>query len=193
MTQPAFDLEAAVTGLEAVLAGIADDQLDAPTPSDLAVRELLIHVIDLTEAFRQAATKESIGRSAPPETGSHRVLADDWRTRVPAQLKALVAAWREPGARDGNTEAGGVEMPAAVMAVVALDELVIHGWDLARATGQAYQPAEQDLTVLLDMLRDTPAEGTPGLFGPTVEVPDDAPLWDRVLGLTGRDPAWTAA
>jgi hypothetical protein len=30
-----------------------------------------------------------------------------------------------------------------------------------------------------------------GLFGPVVEVPDDAPLLDRVIGLTGRDPAWS--
>jgi len=29
------------------------------------------------------------------------------------------------------------------------------------------------------------------LFGPVVEVPDDAPLLDRVIGLTGRDPAWS--
>ncbi|WP_280264840.1 TIGR03086 family metal-binding protein [Nocardia wallacei] len=192
MTDSVFDLEAAATGLEAVVAGIADDRLAAPTPSDVTVRELLVHVIDLTEAFRQAATKESVGRSVAPETGPHRTLPDDWRTRIPAQLKTLVAAWREPGAREGNTEAGGVEMPAAAMAVVALDELVIHGWDLARATGQAYVPAEKDLTVLMEWLRDTPPEGTPGLFGPTVAVGDDSPLWDRVLGLTGRDPSWVA-
>lgn len=33
-------------------------------------------------------------------------------------------------------------------------------------------------------------DGTPGLFGPPVAVDDDAPLLDRLLGLTGRDPAW---
>ena len=35
--------------------------------------------------------------------------------------------------------------------------------------------------------------GTGGLFGPPVSVPDDAPLLDRLLGLTGRDPAWRPA
>ncbi|RDI51973.1 TIGR03086 family metal-binding protein [Nocardia mexicana] len=194
MTDPVFDLEAAATGLEAVVAGITDDQLTAPTPCEgLTVRDVLIHVLDLAEAFRQAATKEAVGRSAAPETGPHRALADDWRTRIPAQLKALVAAWREPGARDGDTEAGGVALPAAVMAVIALDEVVIHGWDLARATGQPFRPADKDLTMLMELLRDTPPEGTPGMFGPTVGVAEDAPLWDRVLGLTGRDPSWTAA
>ena len=27
-----------------------------------------------------------------------------------------------------------------------------------------------------------------GVYGPKVEVPDDAPLQDRLLGLTGRQP-----
>jgi hypothetical protein len=34
--------------------------------------------------------------------------------------------------------------------------------------------------------------GSAGLFGPPVPVPDDAPLIDRLIGLTGRDPAWRA-
>ncbi|WP_280273941.1 TIGR03086 family metal-binding protein [Nocardia wallacei] len=194
MTEPAFDLESAATGLAAVIAGITDDHLPVHTPcTDVTVRDLLVHVVGLTEAFRQAATKEAVGRSIPPETGPDAPLVDDWRTRIPAQLKALVAAWREPAAWDGETEAGGVVAPALEIAVVALDELVIHGWDLACATGQPYHPAEQDLAVLMDMLEQTPPEGVPGLFGPTVPVPDEAPLWDRVLGRTGRDPAWSAA
>lgn len=194
MTEPAFDLESAATGLAAVIAGITDDHLPVHTPcTDVTVRDLLVHVVGLTEAFRQAATKEAVGRSIPPETGPDAPLVDDWRTRIPAQLKALVAAWREPTAWDGETEAGGVVAPATEIAVVALDELVIHGWDLACATGQPYHPAEPDLAVLMDMLEQTPPEGVPGLFGPTVPVPDEAPLWDRVLGRTGRDPAWSAA
>ncbi|WP_280362055.1 TIGR03086 family metal-binding protein [Nocardia wallacei] len=194
MTEPAFDLESAATGLASVIAGITDDHLPVHTPcTDVTVGDLLVHVVGLTEAFRQAATKEAVGRSIPPETGPDAPLVDDWRTRIPAQLKALVAAWREPAAWDGETEAGGVVAPAPEIAVVALDELVIHGWDLACATGQPYHPVEQDLAVLMDMLEQTPPEGVPGLFGPTVPVPDKAPLWDRVLGRTGRDPAWSAA
>ncbi|WP_194816097.1 TIGR03086 family metal-binding protein [Nocardia sp. XZ_19_385] len=187
---PVFDFESAASAMAAVVAGISDDQLTAPTPmADIAVRDLLVHVVGLTEAFRQAATKEAVGRSEAPAIGPDAELVPDWRDRIPAQLKALVEAWREPAAWAGETEAGGVTMPAEIMATVALDELVIHGWDLAQATGQQLNVRESDLAVLLEFLRDTPPEGTPGLFGPVVPVPADAPVFHRVLALTGRNPA----
>lgn len=186
-----FDLDNAADELAAVVAGIRDDQLDAATPcAGLTVADLLDHVVMLTEAFRQAATKESVGNSASPALGGGENLAPDWRTRIPAQLKALVAAWREPDAWEGDTEAGGVQADAGVMAMITLDELVIHGWDLARATGQDFTCADPDTAILFEFLRETPPEGTPGLFGPTVTIPSDAPLFDRVLGFTGRDPSW---
>ncbi|GAB4589328.1 TIGR03086 family metal-binding protein [Nocardia sp. IFM 10818] len=191
MNQQAFDLESAATAMEGVVAGISDTQLDDPTPcADTSVRDLLLHVIGLTEAFRQAATKEMVGRSQPP--GALAPEFGDWRNRIPAQLKSLVEAWRAPDAWTGDTEAGGVLLPAPEMATVALNELVVHAWDLARATSQPYLPDSDDLAILLEMLRDTPVEGTPGLFGPVVPVPDNAPTLDKVLGLTGRDPAWSA-
>ncbi|MEV6323255.1 TIGR03086 family metal-binding protein [Nocardia sp. NPDC051787] len=190
--KPEFDFEPAATALEAVVVGITEDQLTLPTPcAGTMVRDLLTHVVDLTEAFRQAATKEAVGSSVAPDTRPDRPLVSDWRSRIPTRLKALVSAWREPAAWDGVTEAGGVTLPAPVMAMVALDELVIHCWDLAKATGQEprYDPA--DLAVLAEFLADTPPEGTPGLFGPVVPIPAEAPVLQRVLGLTGRDPAWT--
>ncbi|MGW3544319.1 TIGR03086 family metal-binding protein [Nocardia niigatensis] len=191
MTTPAFDLEAAASALETVVAAIAEADFDRSTPSGISVRDMLVHALGFTEGFRQGATKEMIGRSQRPAPGVGE-LPEDWRDRIPMQLKALVAAWREPVAWSGDTEVGGVLGPAPQMAMFALDELVIHGWDLARATGQRFEPAAADLAVLLGMLRDTPRAGIPGLFGPVIDIPAEAPLFDRVLGLTGRDPAWVA-
>ncbi|GAA5101035.1 TIGR03086 family metal-binding protein [Nocardia iowensis] len=188
---PEFDFEPAATALETVVARITDDQLGAATPcADTTVRDLLAHVVDLTEAFRQAATKEAVGGSVAPAVGAESALPDDWRTRIPAQLKALVTAWREPDAWDGDTEAGGVTERAPVMAMIALDEIVVHGWDLAEATGQPFTATAADLAVLLDMLRETPPEGTPGLFGPVLPVPAEASALERVLALTGRSASW---
>lgn len=189
MTNPPFDLEAAAASLETVVAGVPDDRLDDPTPNDgRTVRGLIAHIAT-TEAFRQGAAKEGLGTSQPP--AAEPELPADWRTRIPAQLKSLVAAWREPDAWVGDTEVGGARMPAPGIAAFGLDELVVHGWDLAVATGQDYAtPSTADLEVLTGLLADNPPEGVPGLFGPVVTVAPEASAFDRILGLTGRDPSW---
>ncbi|MEU3335814.1 TIGR03086 family metal-binding protein [Streptomyces sp. NPDC002144] len=98
-----------------------------------------------------------------------------------------------PAAGTGMTRAGGVDLPGAVAAAVAVDELVIHGWDLARATGLPYAPDPAALRVSHDFLYAAAADPSRGggIFGPVVPVPDDAPLLDRAVGLSGRDPGWT--
>src|SRR5688572_14226262 len=79
---------------------------------------------------------------------------------------------------------------------VVSEDMVLHGWDLARATGQddTIDPAEVErmwpaAQQIPDMMR-TPGAFGPGIvvYGPAVAVPSDAPLQDRLLGLLGRDP-----
>ena len=186
------DLAPAAAETARIVAGVRDDQLTDPTPCPgTPVAAMLHHLVGLTYAFRMAAEKAPL-KGAP--TASADDLPADWRTRLPAQLDALVTAWQEPGAWDGMTEAGGVQMPASAMGLVALDEVVIHGWDLAAATRQEYRPDATSTQACFDFVgdrSDEPADANPGLFGPVVPVPDDAPLFDRLLGRTGRDPAWT--
>jgi uncharacterized protein (TIGR03086 family) len=85
-------------------------------------------------------------------------------------------------------------MPGAVIGTVVLDELVLHGWDLARATGQQFacDPASVEAVLAFTVASAQPenAAGRTGLFGPVVEVPDDASDFDRALGFAGRDPNW---
>jgi uncharacterized protein (TIGR03086 family) len=183
------DLGPAAAGVAALLPGVRDDALDAPTPcADTPVTALLGHLYHLSEAFRGAAEKAP-DPGPPPATPPP--LAPDWRTALPARLDALAAAWRKPEAREGSTAAGGLEMPAAVAALVALDELVLHGWDLARATGQPYEVDAASVAACFEFVAPTVRpEGVPGLFGPPIPVPDDAPAFDRLLGLSGRDPSW---
>ncbi|SDM40997.1 TIGR03086 family protein [Geodermatophilus siccatus] len=184
-----LDLAPQAAELARVVTGIRADQLGHPTPCDgTPVAGLLAHVVGLTTAFRMAAEKTPVsgGPSASPDD-----LPPDWRTRIPAQLDALVEAWQRPSAWEGTAEAGGVVMPAPVAAVVTLDEVLVHGWDLAVATGQDYTADPASVAACTEFAAQAAAQGpTPGLFGPAVPVPDDAPPLDRLLGLTGRDPAW---
>ncbi len=191
-SQPFPDLHPAARGVAALLDGIGDQQLSDPTPCpEYAVRELLGHIVGLSTAFRDAGRKD-LGPTTETAPGTViPVLEDDWRTVLPRRLDELAEVWTAPEAWDGDTQAGGLTFPAAIAGRVALNELVIHGWDLARATGQAYDPDKASLEVSCDMVKPSDGdEGRDEIFGPVVEVPEGASLLDRVIGFSGRRPDW---
>lgn len=185
----------AVAGAAAVRVarGVTPDQLDAPTPCpDWDVRTLVNHLI-LWSAFRS----ETAARKLPADethTEDTDFTQDDWAETFASQLDRASAAWAEPGATDGDTGLAGGSMPATVIAGMMLGELVVHGWDLATATGQKLDVDPE----VLDAVRefgDTmgPMARKMGAFGDEVSVPETAPPLDRVLGMVGRDPYWAAS
>jgi uncharacterized protein (TIGR03086 family) len=179
--------------MAALIEDLPGGRLDRPTPCPAyALGDLLDHIGGFALAFTAAARKDTHDLGVQGPSGDASRLGDDWRTRIPRDLEGLPEAWRDPTAWSGMTRAGGVDLPGEIAGVVALDELVVHGWDLARATGQPYDCDPSTLEVVLGFVgqfADQP-EARQGLFGPVVEVPPTAPLLDRVIGLTGRDPAW---
>ncbi|MER5548743.1 TIGR03086 family metal-binding protein [Streptomyces sp. CG4] len=172
---------------------VTDDQLTGPTPCpECAVRNLLGHVQMLSVAFRDAARKDLGPTTDTNPTAAVPDIGPGWREELPKALDELADAWRDPDAWTGMTRAGGVDLPGEVAGAVVADELVVHGWDLARATGRTYAPdpaALDSALVFLHAAADDPNRGN-GLFGPVVPVPQDAPLLDRAVGLSGRDPGW---
>jgi len=191
-----LDLHPATREVARLLEGVTDDQLSAPSPSDCDVATLLDHLMGLTMAFTWAAEKSAAEHGPTgPGRSSAKALDPDWRSVLPGRLDALADAWSKPSAWEGMTEAGGVPLPGEVAAVVALDEVVLHGWDLARATGQEFNcdPASAEAVLGFTERSAQPDQAAmrTGLFGPVVPVADDAPVFDRALGFAGRDPAWT--
>ncbi|MFC8665631.1 TIGR03086 family metal-binding protein [Streptomyces sp. NPDC057199] len=171
---------------------VGEEQLDAVTPCpEYAVRHLLGHLAGLSMAFRDAGRKDLGATTDTDPTSRLPDVTPGWRAELPKVLGELAEAWRDPAAWTGETRAGGVDLPGEVAGIVAADELVVHGWDLARATGQPYAPDAAALDAAYEMLApsvDDPSRGT--IFGPVVPVPEGAPLLDRVIGLSGRDPGW---
>lgn len=191
-----LDFGPAVGELNRVLTGVRDDQLDNATPcTDALVRDLIDHLDTFAQAFSASAAKaKQAGEHAPPPDGSN--IGTGWSTRVPARLEELAAAWRDPAAWEGMSVAGPFEMPAPAVASVAIDELLVHGWDIAAATGQAFDADAALVDAALQFVQpfvDQNPEGIPGLFGPAVKVSGDASPLEQLLGLTGRDPRWVSA
>ncbi|GAA2324744.1 TIGR03086 family metal-binding protein [Streptomyces caniferus] len=192
MTDDTIDFAAQARLVSQLAARTADEQLDAPTPCETyAVRHLLGHLVGLAAAFQHTARKDL----GPMTSGAPDAAVPDvepgWRAELDQNLRGMAEAWHEPAAWEGETQAGGVTLPAAVAGRFALNELVLHGWDLARATGQEYTPDAAALGVSYALLAPL-AEGPDRLpvFGPPVAVAADAPLLDQVVALSGRRPEW---
>jgi uncharacterized protein (TIGR03086 family) len=170
---------------------VRDDQLTDPTPCEgMPVGALLHHLDTLSVAFARAAGKDDQGPAPQPDAAR---LVPDWRSTLPVQLDALAAAWREPSAWEGTVGIAGMRMSGGEVGVVAANEVLLHGWDLAAATGQPYEADPVVARACLEfgqgMAANAP-EMRDAMYGPVVPVPDDAPLFDRLLGQAGRDPAW---
>jgi uncharacterized protein (TIGR03086 family) len=184
-TVTTLDLAPAARRVAALLPGIRPEQLGDPVAScpGFDVATLLDHLVTLTAAFTHSARKTPRGVPAPA-SAAH--LDPDWRTELPDRLAELAAAWAEPQAWEGGSSAGGLDLPAAEVGLIALNELVVHGWDLARATHQRFSvdgPSAHACLRFAERFQEVPE-----LFGPRVEVGEGAPLFHRVLGLEGRDP-----
>jgi uncharacterized protein (TIGR03086 family) len=184
-TLTVLDLAPAARRVAALLPGIRPEQLAEPVHScpGFTVATLLDHVVGLTVAFTHSARKTPLG---PPEPAEAAHLDPDWQTALPDLLAELTAAWKDPEAWEGESSAGGLDFPAAEVGLIALNELVVHGWDLARATGQRFSVDGASAQACLGFAERY--QGVPGLFGTPVEVGEGAPLFHRVLGLEGRDP-----
>ncbi|MFD3325668.1 TIGR03086 family metal-binding protein [Streptomyces sp. NPDC058701] len=177
-------------------AAVPDARLAHRTPCpQYAVSDLLGHLTGLAVAFRDAARKDLGATTDTAPDAAAPVLPADWREDLPRVLGELAEAWQDPAAWTGMTRAGGVDLPGDIAGAVAADELVVHGWDLARATGQQYAPDPAALSAAYGFLLAAAEDETRGggIFGPVVPVPDDTPLLDRAVGLSGRDPGWTTA
>jgi uncharacterized protein (TIGR03086 family) len=88
---------------------------------------------------------------------------------------------------------GTYELPADLVGGMVVGEVLVHGWDLGRATGQ--QPVwDADLLefVHAEVAKTADQGREMGIYGPAVPVPADASTVDRIVGLTGRDPGWHA-
>ncbi|MEU4565836.1 TIGR03086 family metal-binding protein [Micromonospora sp. NPDC023956] len=181
-------LTAAAPETVAVVRGISDAHLDLPTPCrEYAVRDLLGHLFQVVVNFQGLAARRPVDWSAQPD-----LLTGDWRDRFAVETERVIRAWSEPSALEGVSP--GMGLPQEVVGGMLLLDLTVHGWDLARSTGQPYRGDPAVVAELLDLVaRLAPTARERGVFGPAVEPGDPGDDLSRLLGLTGRDPARSPA
>ncbi|WP_433008176.1 TIGR03086 family metal-binding protein [Kribbella sp. CA-294648] len=177
-----------------VVSAIEPGQLAAPTPcAEYDVRSLINHLLFWGPSLEAAARKEAL---MPPAAAENDIdlTTGDCTVDLATQLRQTADAWSDPAAWEGLTPLGGQNSPAPLIGGMILVEFVVHGWDLARATGQDVSYDDEVLDfVHTETVGHAPFGREMGLYGPEVPVPSTAALLDRTLGLTGRNPHWTRA
>jgi len=171
---------------------VKPEQLTAPTPcQDYDVRALVNHVLYWLPVLELAARKQPIPTDRPAQ-GEQDLTEGDWRTLLAEWVQRLATAWADPAAWQGTTSMGGGEFPSSMAGSMTLVELVLHGWDLARATGQPFDCGDDVAEATYRLLAQMAEKGRAmGAFGPEVAVPESAPPLRRALGAAGRDPDWS--
>lgn len=169
----------------ATASGIRSEQLGDRTPCEkFNVAELLDHLGGTLASSARAARKEAQSDQDAASATSPASVAEC--------ANRAAAAWGGPGAYEGTTEFGPGKMPAGFAATITLEELALHGWDLARATGQRFVIGEDAAQVALGAVEQIAEQARAGgAYGPPVPVSAEAPTFHRALAASGRNPDWT--
>jgi uncharacterized protein (TIGR03086 family) len=185
MTTSAQDFTARADAFATIL-DRADGRWDAPTPcDDWTVRDVVVHAIETERDFLK---RQDLSPGPAPDLGD---LPSAWREHAAAVAAVL--------SRDGVAEKEydgyfGRTTIAATMADFYGWDLVVHGSDIARATGQEWSVTDEEAAAL-----HRTADGwgdalySDGVCAEAVPVPDDASASDRLLARLGRDPGWAPA
>ena len=167
------------------LAAVGPDQLSDPTPCpEWDVRALLDHVIGVVAGFGAAAARES-APPAPVEVG------DEPLAVYQSVARDTLDAWNRPGALEGTCTIGhGLTVPAGVAAGINILDTLVHGWDIARATGQDTTLDPELAAAALEIARQVVSDDIrqSGAFGPPVPLSGPASPTAELVAFLGRRP-----
>jgi uncharacterized protein (TIGR03086 family) len=177
----------ALEATEAIVAKVAPDQLGEPTPcSDFDVRALLNHMIGGNYRFVRIARGEP--GEAAPSTGDF--VERDPSTPYRESATAVSQAWSDPALLDTTVQLPFGDFPGAFALGIHTVETIVHGWDLAKATGQPTELEDELYEVAWNNSKDIDdsfrGPGRP--FGPPVTAAPGASNTERLMAWLGRQP-----
>ena len=184
------EMAAAAAEAARVVGNVPAGTLDEPTPcGDWDLRTLLNHTILWTS---YSAERRAHGESVDEELMNKDFTADPgFREDYARQINKAVSAWSDPDAWAGTRNVMGTATPATDVGAMLLMETALHGWDVARATGQEFDADEKTAQALEDIVQAQAElfrkyQG----FADAIEPPRNATAFERALTQSGRDPGW---
>jgi uncharacterized protein (TIGR03086 family) len=170
-----------------IVVGVRPEQLGLSTPCpDWDVRLLLNHIVGGNYMFATVARGGRVEASGEMEDYTR----PDPGTHYLASAESVLAAWAEPGVMARRVHMPFGDIPASAAVSIHFLDIVVHGWDLARATGQDTTIAPDLAAEALDISSDllSPELRETGVFGPEVAAAPDDPLHDRLIAFISRRP-----
>lgn len=184
---PIDDLTAVIDTTGDLIATVRPDQWAAPTPCpEWSVRDLVAHLVAGHRLFAGILRGEPV---LTPDALEPKDIGDDPAGAYREAGKDLLVAFGAPGVLARVVEVPVGPVPGVVAARLRAVEDLVHGWDLATATGRRArfpdEVAERALEFSRAKLDDVPPDHSP--FAPPRPVAGDAPPLDRLVALLGRE------
>jgi uncharacterized protein (TIGR03086 family) len=177
-------LDGAATATSTVATGVQPDQLAKRTPCDQwNVQELMNH---LTSSLQYFAARAEGKEATMPQPASPATLQETIDGLV-AAANAAAAGWKQPGALQRKAASPFGEVTGEFMANITLTEMLMHGWDLARATGQVMSIDSRTAEAMLTAAKaNLPPQARQTAFAPEQSAPAGAPALDQLAAFLGR-------
>ncbi|MFE2187714.1 TIGR03086 family metal-binding protein [Streptomyces asiaticus] len=165
---------------------ISDFAMPTPCPG-WDVRAVLGHIVSDTWMFTRV---NHVGAFDEDEDDKDGLIGCQLISDLDAAAAANLASWRNPGAFEGDRTYPFGTFPATQAALINLQEVVVHNWDIAKTVGRKLVIDEEVGNSLYDLFRSLPLDvfRARGAFGPEVSVARSAPILDRLVALLGRHP-----
>jgi uncharacterized protein (TIGR03086 family) len=170
-----------------IVAAVKPDQLGEPSPcEDWNVRELLNHTLGGMRMFAAAARGETVDESVYRSD----LVGDEPTAAYEREAAGLKEAWSDPSLLERTCELPFGTVPGVMAANMGFVEMLVHGWDIAKATGQQPDLDPELSEAALAIMTRIPADQMrqPGVFGPEVSCSEGATIHDRLAAFLGRQP-----
>jgi uncharacterized protein (TIGR03086 family) len=172
-----------LTACQAVLRRLTEDDLPRPSPcAEYTVGEVGHHVVRSMVLLASVAGEQTAADSAAGPA------AGPLEEQVTVTAEAALTAWRRRGL-GGSVAVGRSTLPASLAVEIIPLELLVHGWDVARATGQHIEVPPEVAGHVLNRARELITEDKRGRsFAAEVPVGQEATVLQRLIAFTGRVP-----